>query len=261
MAHGPAVLTPTSAAEAVELFGNGDGTMVIGGGTIAIPEIQLNLTRPKKALLLQHAGLNSIVREGTRVMIGAMTPLSALADLPEPISACIRHIADLEVRGQATIGGNLCASNRDAPRGDLQGVLIALAATVRSVGAGGERSEPVEDFLANRSGRLVLDITYDESASGVYRYLDRMHTHEYTALAVTAVRTADGSIRLGATGVGDYGRRLASAEAVADDPTGAGHAALADTELLDDAIASVWYRQQTLPVLVRRALEQLKETA
>jgi|GEM_PF-2522630 len=32
MAHGPAILTPTSAAEAVELFGNGDDTMVIGGG-------------------------------------------------------------------------------------------------------------------------------------------------------------------------------------------------------------------------------------
>ena len=34
-------------------------------------------------------------------------------------------------------------------------------------------------------------------APGTYVYLDRQHTHEYTALAVTAVRHADG-IRLGA---------------------------------------------------------------
>ena len=40
-----------------------------------------------------------------------------------------------------------------------------------------------------------------------------------------------------------------------------GQAALADVALQDDAVASAWYREQTLPVLVRRALEQLQEKA
>lgn len=253
------MLIPTSPAEAVEMFGDGGDTLVIGGGTIVVPTIRLGAARPAKALMLHRAGLGGVSRDGARVTIGAGTTLAEIADLPAPIGACVAHIADIEVRGQATVGGNLCAENFEAPRGDLQGALIALGAHVRSTGKGGERTEPIEDFLPHRSDRLVLDVSYDE-APGAYVYIDRQHTHEYTALAVTAVRHADG-IRLGATGVGDHGRRLASAEAAAGDPAAAGQAALADVDLQDDAVASAWYREQTLPVLVRRALEQLQESA
>jgi CO/xanthine dehydrogenase FAD-binding subunit len=80
-------------------------------------------------------------------------------------------------------------------------------------------------------------------------------------MAVAACRLADGTIRIAATGTGTHGQRLPSAEASADDPEAAGAAALADVRLHDDALASAWYREQTLPVLVRRALTQLKETA
>ena len=54
---------------------------------------------------------------------------------------------------------------------------------------------------------------------------------------------------------------LFRSEAAAGDPAAAGQAALADVDLQDDAVASAWYRAQTLPVLVRRALEQLQEKA
>ena len=253
------MLIPTSPAEAVEMFGDGGDTLVVGGGTIVVPAIRLGHERPAKALMLHRAGLGGVARDGSRVTIGAGTSLKEIAGLGDPIGACVRHIADIEVRAQAHVGGNLCARNFDAPRGDLQGALIALGAHVRSAGQGGERTEPVEDFLAHRTGRLVLDVSFDE-APGVYVYLDRQHTHEYTALAVSAVRHADG-IRIGATGVGEHGRRLVSAEAAAGDPAAAGQAALADVDLQDDAVASAWYREQTLPVLVRRALEQLQETA
>lgn len=241
------------------MFGDGGDTLVIGGGTIVVPNIRLGFERPARALMLHRAGLSGISRDGSRVTIGAGTSLSELAGFPDPVGACIAHIADMEVRGQATVGGNIGAANFDAPRGDLQGVLIALGAHVRSAGAGGERTEPIEDFLPHRGDRLILDVAYDE-APGAYAYLDRQHTHEYTALAVTAIRHADG-IRLGATGVGEHGLRLTSAEAAAADPAAAGEAALGDVDLRDDAVASAWYRAQTLPVLVRRALEQLQETA
>lgn len=253
------MLIPTSPAEAVEMFGDGGDTLVVGGGTIVVPNIRLGFERPATTLMLHRAGLEGIDRSGGRVTIGAGTRLSALVDAADPVGACVRHIADGEVRGQATVGGNLCAANFEAPRGDLQGALIALGAEVRSAGAGGERTEPVEQFLVHRAGRLVLEVAYDE-APGAYVYLDRPHTHEYTALAVTAVRHADG-IRLGATGVGEHGLRLPSAEAAAGDPAAAGQAALSDVDLRDDAVASAWYRAQTLPVLVRRALEQLQEAA
>ena len=49
--------------------------------------------------------------------------------------------------------------------------------------------------------------------------------------------------------------------ALGDDPAAAAEAATADAKFADDALASAWYRERTLPVLVRRALTQLQEDA
>jgi len=257
-----AVLFPTSPAEAADAFGDGAGVTVIGGGTIVMPEIGYGRLRPGKTIVLTRAGLNGISRNGSTVTIGAATPLSDLVDLPAPVGPCTANIADLEIRGQATLGGNLCAgAGADAPRGDLQGALLAVGATARSTGAGGERSEPLEAFLESRADRLLLDISFDEPETGSFAALDRPHTHDYTAMAVSAARAADGTIRVAVTGAGSHGQRLPSAEAHAGDPSAAGDAATADVTPADDAIASAWYRSKTLPVLVRRALADLKEAS
>lgn len=256
------VLIPESAEEAVAAFGDGAGVTVIGGGTIVMPEITYGRLRPAKAVLLGRTGLAGVSRDGSRVTIGATTPVAELTGLPAPLGPCAANIADAEIRGQATAGGNLCAGQGpDAPRGDLQAPLLALGATVRSAGSGGERTEPLEEFLPQRAGRLVLDVTYEEPAAGAWTCLDRAHTHDYTALAVAASRAADGTIRLAASGVAGHALRLPSAEAASDNPEAAGRAALSDVTFADDAVASAWYRERTLPVLVRRALTQLRETA
>lgn len=262
MTHAIEVLIPSSPDEAVSLFGDGAGVTVIGGGTIVMPEITYGRLAPAKALLLHRAGLTGVTRDGGRVTIGAATPVEALLELGEPLRSSALNLADVEIRGQGTVGGNLCAGQGpDVPRGDLQGPLIALGAQVRSVGAGGEATEPVEDFLARRDGKLVLDVSFTEPQASAWACLQRPHTHEYTAMAVTACRLADGSVRIGSTGTGSHGVRLVSAEAQAGDPQAAGAAALADVRLHDDALASAWYREQTLPVLVRRVLTQLQEGA
>jgi aerobic carbon-monoxide dehydrogenase medium subunit len=256
------VLIPTSADEATAAFGDGAGVTVIGGGTIVMPEITRGRLRPAKAILLGRAGLGGVSRDGSTVTIGATTPVSELEGLPAPLGPCAANVADAEIRAQGTVGGNLCAGpGPDAPRGDLQAPLLALGASVRSVGAGGEITQPLEEFLRAREGRLVLDVTYEDAAAGAWISLDRPHTHDYTSLAVAAARVADGSVRLAASGVAGHAVRLPSAEATADDPAAAGQAALGDVTFGDDALASAWYRERTLPVLVARALTQLKESA
>ena len=40
-----------------------------------------------------------------------MTPLQELVDLAAPVGPCAANIADLEIRLQATVGGNLCAGD------------------------------------------------------------------------------------------------------------------------------------------------------
>ena len=261
----PEVLVPSSPSEAVSLFGDGASTVVIGGGTIVVPEMTFGHLSPERVLLLSHAGLDGVTVDGDTITIGATTPISALLDLAEQaqaLAACALNLADYEIRGQGTVGGNLCVDQgAEAPRGDLQGALLALDAQVRSAGSDGERTEPIEDFLAHRQGRLILNVNFQRPAASAFSVLEYPHTHEYTVLAVTGVRAADGTIRLAATGLAGTGARLRSSEAIASDIEAAGNAAAADVSFADDALASAWYREQTLPVLVRRVLTQLEESA
>jgi len=243
-----AVLVPGSAAEAAELFGDGSDVTVVGGGTVVVPAHVRGQVTSSRALYLGRAGLAGITRDGTRTTIGATTTVAALVDLPAPLGAAAANVGDAEVRGQATLGGNLCVSPMEVPRGDLQGALVALDATVRSTGAGGERSEPIADFLPRRGERLVLDVSFEEPAAGAYVHLDRAHTHEYTALAVSAVRSADGSVRLAVAGADDHAVAI---------PVDGADPDLSGIDFRDDALASAWYKQRVLPVLVRRALEKL----
>src|ERR1700710_3146879 len=112
------VLMPTSEAEAVELFGDGVNVTVIGGGTIVVPSIAAGRLAPPRTMFLGKAGLHGISRNGTTVTIGAMTSVAALADLAAPLGPCSENVADPEVRAQATLGGNLCASaTSEMPRG------------------------------------------------------------------------------------------------------------------------------------------------
>lgn len=265
MTQATEVLFPTSADEAVAQFGDGSGVTVVGGGTIVMPEITYGRMTPGKALMLARAGLDTLGVSDTTVTVGASLPVARLVELAEDVEAlaeCALNVADYEVRRQATVGGNVCAGEgHDAPRGDLQGPLLALDAHARSVGADGELTEPLEDFLGHRDGRLLLDLTFEKPAASAFEAIDYPHTHEYTVLAVTGVRTTGGETRLAATGLAGFGTRLRSAEAAASDPEQAGVAALGDVRLGDDALASAWYRERTLPVLVRRVLSELEEAA
>jgi CO/xanthine dehydrogenase FAD-binding subunit len=256
------VLRPGSEDEAIAAFGDGAEVVVVGGGTIVVPDLTYRRRSIQKALLLGGAGLSGVEKNGTRVTIGAATPVRELVDLPAPIGPCAANVADLEIRSQGTVGGNLCAGEGDeAPRGDLQSAFLAVGATVRSAANGDVTEEPLEDFLPKRDERLLLSVSYEEPAAGAYVGLDRPHTHDYTALAVSGARSADGTLRLAATGAGSWGARLPSAEAAAGDPAAAGEAALQDVTPHDDALASAWYRTKVLPVLVRRVLDELKESA
>jgi CO/xanthine dehydrogenase FAD-binding subunit len=250
------VLVPGSEDEAIAAFGDGTDVVVVGGGTIVLPDRTYRRLHAAKALLVGRAGLSGIERDGSRVTIGAGTPVQELVGMPAPLGPCAANVADLEIRSQGTVGGNVCAGEGyEAPRGDLQGAFLALGATARSAVNGEVTEEPLEDFLPKRRGRLLLGVSFEEPAAGAFAGLDRPHTHDYTALAVSGARAADGTIRLAATGAGSHGQRLPSAEG------GDADAALNDVTPHDDALASAWYRTKVLPVLVRRVLSDLKESA
>jgi aerobic carbon-monoxide dehydrogenase medium subunit len=259
---GVEVVVPESREAAISAFGDGSGVTVMGGGTILMPELNYGKRKPERVLLLQKAGLAGIRRDGGTVTIEAMTAVADLSETPPPLATAAAHVADHEIRAQATLGGNICAPpGTESPRGDLQAPLIALGAHVRSTGAGGERREAVEDFLGDRTdSRLVLEVAFEEPRRASFASVRRPHAHAYTILAVTAAETAEG-IRVALTGAGPTAIRARSVEAALADGASAEEAAqtvLADAEPRDDALASKWYRERTLPVLVRRALDNLR---
>ena len=248
------VIVAASREEAVDAFGDGDGVTVVAGGTIVMPEIAHGRLAPRRAVLIGRAGLAGVRREDGRTIVGAATTLADLEDAVEPLGTCARRVADLEIRGQATIGGNLCAPPGDeGPRGDLQAALLALDAEVRSTGAGGERSQPVEEFLASGpAGRLVLDVSFADPEAAATASVRRPHAHAYTILRVCAARTGDG-LRVAVSGAGPRAVRSRAVEASGDSDR-----VLDDVTPHDDALASAWYRAKVLPVLVRRALDDLE---
>jgi CO/xanthine dehydrogenase FAD-binding subunit len=256
------VLVPASPEEAAAAFGDGTDAVVLGGGTILMPDITYGRVKPRRVVLLARAGLDYVTDDGTTLTIGAATPLAKLEGTPEPLATAARYVGDPEIRAQATIGGNLCAGpGREYSRGDLQAALIALDAYVRSAGPGGERTEPVDKFLAAGHGsRLVIEIEIEaRDRHGASAALTRPHVHSFTPLAVCATcSAAGGDLRVGAVGAGPHAVRLRSVEAGGLD--GDPGVALGDVELADDALASAWYRGKMLPVLVGRVLRQLKES-
>lgn len=252
------VLVPTSAEEAISHYGAGDGVTVVGGGTIVLPEIAAGRLSPERALMLHRAGLDTIRSDGKKTVIGAMVPVQALVDHPvELLAEAARHIGDAEVRRSATVGGNLCApAVDDAQRGDLGAPFIALGARVRSTGAGGERTDAVEDFLLrDRTGRLVLEVEFDDverSTSG--NGLRRRHAHSYSIASICgAIRTDTSELRLAAGGVGPTAVRLRTVEETRNPDD-----VLQDVQPVDDAVASAAYRSAILPKLVREALDRLE---
>ena len=249
-------LIPTSPAEAAALFGDGDGTTVFAGGTILLPEIAAGRLSPGRTLMLHASGLDRVTVDGSRITIGAAAPVSTLVELEEDVLARFAsHVGDGEIRRSATIGGNICApAGVDLQRGDLGAPLIALGAIVRSVGRGGERTEPVEDFLgSDRGGRLVLDISYDRGRRTAGTGKRRRHAHSFLIAGVAASTAADGGdLRVGIAGAGPTALRARSVESSRNP-----EAVLDDVRPVNDAVASARYRSTILPLLVREVLDQL----
>lgn len=255
-------LTPASEAEAIEGFGDGSNVTVLAGGTILMPEVTYG-RYPKggRTLMLHGAGLDAVADNGA-VSFGAMATLDAVTAAGiEPLATAAGAVADPEIRAQATIGGNLCASpGAQAPRGDLQAPLLAMGARVRSAGPGGERTESVDEYLAGARDRLVLSIEVDRPTRGAYITQRRPHSHSYSVMALAAAEV-DGTVRIAAAGVAPYAVRLTSVEeslAGGASPSDAAAHATDGVQPQDDALASAWYRGEVLPVLVTRVIEQLQ---
>lgn len=243
------------------MFSSDDSLTVFGGGTVLMPEINLDRFDPSGVMFLHRSGLSGVHMADSAVTIGAATTLEELSlQGPEPLRSAAGLMGDPEVRRLATVGGNLSIPYP----GDLQAVLMALDASVTYVGANGESVDPVVTYVDRLRGGerlLALDVRFDLPSQSSYVRLDRPHAHAYTTMAVT-VAFADRDARVSAKGADARCIRLSSVEealARGTDPATAAASSVEDANPVDDTLASSWYRRRVLPELVRQAIEQALE--
>ena len=151
--------------------------------------------------MLGRSGLDKVTREGGTVTIGATVPVSELEELDEPlVSACEARRRRRDPRAGDRGRQPLRPARRGrAPRRPPGAA--DRAGGPRPLHGLGERTEPIEEFLAGGlKGRLVLDISYEDAdRKAAYAAAWRPHTHHYSILAVAATKTGD-ELRIAATG-------------------------------------------------------------
>lgn len=200
--------------------------------------------------------------------------LMALPDCRALAQAAARS-ANPAIRGVATVGGNLCASAFAAA--DLIPALMSLGAEVELATQNGAERLSMERFLEVRSnlepGRIVRRVL-------VPRHADRRSAHLRLPLrkagdypvAIVSIAMALGrdslvaSARVAVGSVEPAARRWRQLEAdLIGRPLDSGWAAdqaesySEDFQGRDGVEAPGWYRVKVLPILVRRAVDAIRE--
>lgn len=143
---------PDSLKEALQLLTNNKGAVILAGGHRLLTEMKLRRMSPpmlvdlRKIQELHGIDYNS---DGS-LRIGAMTTyaeIAAFKDIRESYQALAEaagDIGDVQIRNTGTIGGNLAFGN---PGADLPAAMLALEATINTVGPNGDRTIPIDGFF------------------------------------------------------------------------------------------------------------------
>src|SRR3954447_5702056 len=147
------IAEPEKLDDAYAMLGTEEASIrPMGGGTALMLMMKAQLFKPTKLVSLRKiAALTgfSLSPDASHVRIGAMTTFSELEHSPmvaqhlPVVTQTMKTLANVRVRNVASVGGHVAHGD---PHLDLPPVWSALGASVRIVGAGGERALPVEEL-------------------------------------------------------------------------------------------------------------------
>ena len=271
---------PATVADAVKLLSDlGDEARPLAGGHSLVPMMKLRLATPGHLVDLHAvAGLKGILRDGSNIVIGAMTTQHELLASDEiGKSLPILHeaallIADPQVRYRGTIGGNV--ANGD-PGNDMPALMITLGASYRLEGPSGAREVLAADFYqgayftALEPSEILTAISIAVPAAGhgyAYEKLKRKVGDYATAAAAVVLTMSGGKVASCAIGLTNLHETplLATdaAKAVIGtslDPASLKKAAAAAEAIMSpaaDARGPVEYRKHVGGIMVMRALKR-----
>jgi CO/xanthine dehydrogenase FAD-binding subunit len=276
--------TPASLEEALELLDrHGDGAKVIAGGQSLMPLLALRFAQPEVLVDLNRVtGLDGIrPTEDGGVAIGAMTRTRSLEDDPTiaarvPLAAqAAPLIAHRAIRNRGTVGGAVAHADAAA---ELPAVMLASAATIVAMSAGGRREIPAAEFFlthyttALEPTEILVELRVPPPPAGAgtsFQEISRRHGDFAMAGAATIVELEGGrvrSARVALIGVADRALaldttplldRVPRREALAEFAA----AAVTGLDPSGDQHASAEYRRHLAAVLIRRTLEEASAAA
>jgi carbon-monoxide dehydrogenase medium subunit len=276
---------PATVADAVKLLSTlGDDARPLAGGHSLVPMMKLRLATPEHLVDLHGvSGLKGIVRDGNKIVIGAMTTQHELL-ASEEIAKSIPNlqeaallIADPQVRYRGTIGGNV--ANGD-PGNDMPALMLTLNAIYRLEGTSGGRDIAAAEFYhgayftALEPGEILTAISISAPAAGhgyAYEKLKRKIGDYATAAAAVVLTMAGGKVTTCAIGLTnlhetpllavDAAKAVIGTSLDAATLKKAAAAAVAIMSPAADARGPVEYRKHVGGIMVTRALQRAASRA
>jgi carbon-monoxide dehydrogenase medium subunit len=145
-------LRPADIAEAVAALADHEGARPLAGGQSLINVLKHRAAEVE--LLVDVGRLEELraldVRPDGSAEVGAAVTYEELEHSDElrgahpKLAEVAAHTVDVQVRSRGTLGGNACYND---PSSNFPPLLVALGATMRVAGPGGEREVPAEEFF------------------------------------------------------------------------------------------------------------------
>ena len=274
-----------STSDAVaELQRLGDDAKIYGGGTELLILLRHNLVQSDYLIDIKSIPeLGSIRRTNGTVSIGAavthrsLETDSTVCEMLPMLASAESQVANIRVRSQGTLGGNLCFND---PHSDPATVLLVHDATAQVAGPNGKRQVLLGSFLtgmystALEADELLLSVDVPRLPAQFGGSYMRIHRLQRPTLGVAAaVSLRDGALDEVRLAVGCVGRRALRLEELEGKLHGAAPAEISKIiqesktslkallEPIDDLLGSAEYKLYITGVLLERALHEAVHNA
>ena len=279
-------IVPASLGDAVNLLQkHGHRAKILAGGHSLIPMMKLRLAAPELLIDIGRIPeLSYVKEESSKIRIGALTThhliqtseliLRRFTALAEAASL----IGDIQVRNKGTIGGSIAHAD---PAADYPASILALDATIVTLGSKGERQIPASKFFVDmmttalEPNEIVREIQISakqgKNGSAYLKMAQKASGFAICGAAAAVELDASGALSnvgIGITGVGSYAFRATKTETAlkgqkpsADVIKAACEKASDGVIALEDIHASADYRLDLARTYARRALEAAIERA
>lgn len=254
--HAPADLGGVTAALA------GGDAVIVGGGTMVVPDMTHGRTTPGVVVDLSRAGLSGLFpAAGGEVVVGATTTYTQLLRGGD-LAPLLRRVAGgvtggPQIRNKGTVGGSACYAN---PSSEVPAALVALGARMRLASARGVREVAAADFF---TGAFTTDRRPDEVLAAVvlpspdgpaFGYHKLKFSESSWPIATAACVRGPGGWRVALGGVAAT-PLLVTLES-ADPRHVRAEVARVLTEPWSDVLADGDYRRRVAPVVALRAIKE-----